>query len=74
MLGVLMITLFKQEMLTIQRNKRRLLHLVNLFACLFSCVRNHMMNTKTTQENTKLVKRIKANKQFVQQTNIKQMQ
>lgn len=60
MLGALMITLFKQEMLTLQKNKRRLLHLVNLFACLLACVRDHMMNTKTTQENTKLVKRIKS--------------
>jgi hypothetical protein len=48
--------------------------LVCLFACLLACVKDHMMNTKTIQENTKLVKKIKANKQFEQQTNIKQMQ
>jgi hypothetical protein len=74
MLGALMTTLFKQEMPTLQKSKRRLFHLVNLFVCSFACVKDHMMNTKTTQENTKLVKKIKANKQFEQQTNIKQIQ
>ncbi len=74
MLDVLMITLFKQEMPSLQKSKRRLFHLVNQFACLLACVKDHMMNTKTTQDNTKLVKRIKENKQFEQQTNIKQIQ
>jgi hypothetical protein len=57
MLDVLMITLFKQEMPSLQKSKRRSFHLVNQFACLCKKShdehKNHSRKHKIGQKNFK---------------------